>query len=69
MSMCSGVHMVESMNHNSLSCEQQIGLDVGHPLHAQDTFRPMPGLISCTVVTGRGHIACEIWAQPAELPW
>ena len=42
------VHIHE--NHNSLGCEQPPGLDVNQSLNAQDTFQPMPGLISCARV-------------------
>ena len=41
-----------SKNHNSLGCEQPLGLDVNQSPVAQDAFRPMPGLISCTGATG-----------------
>jgi hypothetical protein len=36
-----------STNHNSLGCEQPLGLDVEQSPNAQDAFRPIPGLISC----------------------
>jgi hypothetical protein len=41
-----------SMNHNSLGCEQPLGLDVEQSPNPQDAFRPIPGLISCAGVTG-----------------
>ena len=33
-----------SKNHNSLGCEQPLGLDVNQSPDVQDTFRPIPGL-------------------------
>ena len=39
-------------NHNSLGCERPSGLDVEQSPNAQNTFRPIPGLISCAGVTG-----------------
>ena len=39
-------------NHNSLGREWPSGLDVKQSPNAQDTFRPIPGLISCAGVTG-----------------
>ena len=45
-------HMRISVNHNSLGCKQPPGLDVKQSLNEQDMFRPIPGLISCTGVTG-----------------
>ena len=41
-----------SETYNSLGCKQPSGLDVNQSLNAQDVFRPIPGLISCTGVTG-----------------
>ena len=38
-------------SHNSLGCKQPSGLDVNQSLNAEDTFQPIPGLISCTGVT------------------
>ena len=38
--------MIISKNHNSLDCEQSLGLDIKQSPNAQDTFRPIPGLIS-----------------------
>ena len=38
-------------NHNSLGRERPLGLDVKQSPNAQDTFRPIPGLISCAGVT------------------
>ena len=34
-------------DHNSLGCEQPSGLDVNQSLNVQDTFWPIPVLISC----------------------
>ena len=39
-------------NHNSLGREQPLGLDIKQSPNAQDALRPIPGLISCTGVTG-----------------
>ena len=39
-------------NHNSLGCERPSGLDVKQSPNVQDTFQPIPGLISCAGVTG-----------------
>ena len=36
-----------------------IGLDVKQSPTAQDTFRPIPGLISCAGVTGSVGITCH----------
>ena len=33
-----------SKKHNSLGCEQPLGLDVNQSPDAQDAFRPIPGL-------------------------
>ena len=41
------MYMRISKNHNSLGCEQPLGLDVNQSPDAQDAFRPIPGLISC----------------------
>ena len=39
-------------NHNLLGYEQPLGLDVKQSPNVQDTFWPVPGLISCAGVTG-----------------
>ena len=41
-----------SKNHNSLGCEQPLGLDVKQSPDAQDAFQPIPGLISYAGATG-----------------
>ena len=55
------------MNYNSLVCEQPPGLHVHEhvtmqSLIAQDTFRLIPGLISCTGVTGSVGVTCHTHA-------
>ena len=40
------VYMIISKNHNSLDCEQSLGLDIKQSPNAQDMFWPIPGLIS-----------------------
>ena len=47
-----------SENYNSLGCEQP-HLDVNQSLIVQDTFWPIPGLISCAGVTGSVGITCQ----------
>ena len=51
-----------SENHNSLGYEQSPGLDVNQSLNAQDTFQPIPGLISCVGVTGSVGATCHVHA-------
>ena len=46
-------YMRISKNHNSLGCEQPLGLDVNQSPNAQDVFQPIPGLISCAM-----YMAC-----------
>ena len=46
----------------SLGCEQPPGLDDDQSLHAQDAFQPIPGLISCTGVTGSVGTTCHAHA-------
>ena len=50
------------MNHNSLGCEQPLGLDVNQSPDVQDAFRPIPGLISCTGATGSVGVTCHAHA-------
>ena len=52
-------YMRISRNHNSLGCEQ---LDVNQSPDAQDVFRPIPGLISCTGATGSVGVTCHAHA-------
>ena len=49
-------------NHNSLGCEQPLGLDVNRSPIAQDAFRPMPGLITCTGATRSVGVTCHAHA-------
>ena len=51
-----------SKNHNSLGCEQPLGLDVNQSPVAPDAFRPMPGLISCAGATGSVGVTCHAHA-------
>ena len=51
-----------SKNHNSLGCEQPLGLDVNQSPDAQDAFRPIPGLISCAGATGSVGVTCHAHA-------
>ena len=51
-----------SENHNSLGCEQPLGLDVNQSPDAQGAFWPMPGLISCTGATGSVGVTCHAHA-------
>ena len=52
------MYMIISKNHNSLDCEQSLGLDINQSPNAQGTFQPIPGLISYTGVTQYIHILC-----------
>ena len=56
-----------SKNHNSLGCEQLLGLDVNQSPDVQDAFRPIPGLISCAGATGSVGVTCH--AQMAGLKY
>ena len=51
-----------SKNHNSLGCEQPLGLDVNQLPIAQDAFWPMPGPISCAGATGSVGVTCHAHA-------
>ena len=42
--------MIISKNHNSLDYQQSLGLDIKQSPNVQDTFRPIPGLVSYTGV-------------------
>ena len=46
------MYMSKIKNHNSLGHKRPLGLDVQQSPNAQDTFQPIPGLISCAGVTG-----------------
>ena len=47
---------------SSRGCKQLPDLDVNQSLSAQDAFRPIPGLISCTGVTRRVGVTCRAHA-------
>ena len=59
---CYHVCMRISKNHDSLGCEQPLGLDVNQLPAAQDAFRPIPGLISCAGATGSVGVTCHAHA-------
>ena len=58
-----------SKNHNSLDCEQSLGIDIKQSPSVQDAFRPIPGLIGCAGVirnVGVIHRWLALYSRPCS---